>query len=63
MNLALLTCRVFVKPKPIDQQTWHIHLSDAGALAVCEAPKSGITFDRQCFANDPRITKLRWVRA
>jgi hypothetical protein len=28
-----------------------------------EAPKSGITFDRNSFAADPRIAKLRWVRA
>jgi hypothetical protein len=38
-------------------------LSDAGAQAICEAPKSGITFDRKRFAADPRIAKLRWVRA
>jgi RES domain len=57
MNFALLT------PKPIDQQTWRIRLSDAGAQAICEAPKSGITFDRNSFAADPRIAKLRWVRA
>jgi hypothetical protein len=63
MNLALLTCRAFASPKPIDQQTWHIRLSDAGAQAICEAPKFGITFDRRSFAADPRIAKLRWVRA
>jgi hypothetical protein len=26
INLALLTCRAFANPKPIDQQTWHIRL-------------------------------------
>jgi hypothetical protein len=31
------------------------------AQAICEAPKSGITFDRKSFAADPRIAKLRWV--
>lgn len=62
MNLALLTCRAFAKPKPIDQQTWHIRLSDAGAQVICEAPKSGITFDRNAFAADPRIAKLNWAR-
>ena len=46
INLALLTCRVFTRPKPIDQQTWHIRLSEAGVQAICESPKSGITFDR-----------------
>ncbi len=63
MNLALLTCRAFARPKPIDQQTWHIRLSDAGAQAICESPKSGITFDRKTFAADPRIVKLHWIRA
>jgi hypothetical protein len=29
-NLALLTCRAFVKPKPIKQQTWRVLLSAAG---------------------------------
>lgn len=63
INLAILTCRAFAKPQPIEQQTWRIRLSDAGAQAICEAPKSGITFDRKAFAADPRIAKLRWVRA
>jgi RES domain len=63
MNLALLTCRVFTKPNPLDRQTWHIRLSEAGVQAICEAPKLGITFDGKSFAADPRIAKLRWVRA
>lgn len=62
MNVALLTCRAFVKSKPMAQQTWRIHISDAGAQAICEAPKSGITFDRDAFAKDPRIAGLRWLR-
>ncbi len=61
-NFALRTCRAFARPTPIDQQTWRIRLSDAGAQAICEAPKSGITFDRKTFAADPRIAELRWVR-
>lgn len=61
-NLALLTCRAFAKKRPTAQQTWHIRLSAAGVQAVCEAPKSGITFDRSAFAADPRIAKLRWAR-
>jgi hypothetical protein len=62
INLALLACTAFAKPRPIAQQTWRIRLSEAGAQAVCEAPKSGITFDRKSFANDPRIARLRWER-
>jgi hypothetical protein len=63
MNIALLSCRAFASQKPIDQQTWHIRLSEAGAHAICEAPKAGITFDRKAFAADPRLAKLRWARA
>jgi hypothetical protein len=55
INLALLTCRAFAKPKPIDRQTWHIRLSETGVQAICEAPRSGLTFDRKAFAADPRI--------
>jgi len=61
-NLALLACRVFTKAKPASEQTWHIRLSDAGAQAICESPKSGITFGRDAFAADPRIAGLRWTR-
>jgi len=63
INFALLTCRAFAHPKPIDRQTWHIRVSAAGAQAICESPQSGITFDRMSFAADPRIAKLHWVRA
>ena len=62
INLALLTCTAFARPRPIAQQTWRIRLCDAGVQAICEAPKSGITFDREAFASDPRIAKLRWER-
>jgi hypothetical protein len=62
INLALLTCSAFAKSRPMAQQTWRIRLSEAGAQAICEAPKSGITFDRTSFANDPRIGKMRWDR-
>ncbi|MBX9947011.1 MAG: RES family NAD+ phosphorylase [Reyranella sp.] len=61
-NVALLSCRAFVKPRPVGHQTWHIRLSAAGAHAVCEAPKSRVTFGRQTFAADPRIARLRWER-
>ena len=63
MNVALLTCRCFKCAKPIEQQTWRIRLSQTGAQAICEAPKSGITFNRTSFAPDLRIVKLRWIRA
>jgi hypothetical protein len=61
-NLALLTSRVFTRPKPVSEQTWHIRLSEAGAQALCESPRSGITFGCDAFVADPRIAKLRWRR-
>jgi len=62
MNVALLTCRAFVKPRPTSLQTWHIRLSDAGVHAVCEQPRSRVTYGRRAFAADPRIAKVRWER-
>jgi len=62
-NLALLTGRAFTRPRPLGEQTWHIRLSEAGAQALCESPRSGITFGRDAFAADPRIAKLQWKRA
>ena len=62
-NLALLTCPVFTRPKPLSEQTWHVRLSEAGAQAVCESPRWGVTFGRDAFAADPRIARLRWKRA
>ncbi len=61
-NLALLTGRAFARRKPVSQQTWRIRLSEAGAQALCEQPKAGITFDRTSFAADPRIARLKWQR-
>ncbi len=62
-NLALLTWHVFTRPRPVSERTWRIRLSEAGAQALCESPRSGITFGREAFAADPRIARLRWKRA
>jgi RES domain len=62
MSLALLSCRAFAKREPVSLQTWRIHLRATGAQAICEAPRSGIAFDRNAFAADPRIATLRWSR-
>lgn len=62
MNLVILTCLAFANLTPIDRQTWHIRLSEAGAQAICESPRAGLTFDRETFATDPRISTLRWAR-
>jgi len=62
VNLALLTCRVFTKPTPVERQTWRIHLGASGVRAICESPKVGVEFDRRAFAADPRIAALSWDR-
>lgn len=62
MNVALLSGRAFAKPRPTRLQTWHIHLSEAGAHAVCETPRSRVTYSHRTFATDPRIAKLDWQR-
>jgi hypothetical protein len=61
-NLALLSCRAFAKGEIIDRQTWRIHLSAAGARAICEMPRIHIAFDRSAFSTDPRIVGMRWDR-
>ena len=62
MNLAVLTCRAFTQPKPVDRQTWRIHLGASGARAIREQPRAGLEFNRLEFAADPRIAALRWDR-
>lgn len=60
-NLALLTCRVFTRPEPVAAHTWHLKLGPAGVLAVCEAPRIRLHFDRDAFA-DPRLAGFVWER-
>jgi len=60
-NIALLTCRGFAKPKPIEPQTWRIRLGAFGVQAICEFPEKRIEFSRTAFA-DPRLKDLRWER-
>ena len=62
-NVHCLAQRSSLAARGHDPRNRHIRLSDAGAQAICEAPKSGITFDRKSFAVDPRVAQLRWVRA
>jgi hypothetical protein len=61
-NIALLTCRAFAGGDVVDRQTWHFHLSSTGIRAACEFPKQTISFDRNAFARDPRISGMKWER-
>lgn len=61
-NVAVLTCRAFARPRPVDRQSWRLHLSASGARAVCDFPRLALEFDRHAFAVDPRIARLAWDR-
>jgi hypothetical protein len=61
-NLAILTCRTFAKPAPVERQTWRIRLSASGVHALCEFPRQAIEFPRESFAADPRVANLQWDR-
>ncbi|MBA4790113.1 MAG: RES family NAD+ phosphorylase [Rhizobiales bacterium] len=61
-NLALLACRAFSRPAPVERQTWRMRLSRSGVQALCEFPRQGIEFPRAAFAADPRIAALDWER-
>jgi len=62
VNLALLTCKAFASRRPEERQTWRIDVGGNGVRAVCGFPESRLEFDRQAFANDPRIAALDWDR-
>lgn len=62
LNIALLTCRAFAAPEPVERQTWRIILNAYGARAICESPRSSLDFDRAAFRDDPRIDALNWDR-
>jgi hypothetical protein len=61
-NLAVLMCRAFAEPRPIDRQTWRLRLSASGIQAICEFPRSALEFEPETFAADPRIANLNWDR-
>jgi len=61
-NLAILDCAAFSSREVGDRQTWRILLNASGARLLCEFPKAVLSFDRQAFAADPRISGMRWDR-
>jgi hypothetical protein len=62
INLAILSCDAFAQPDHVDRQSWHIALNARGARLVCEFPRVIVDFDRDAFAADPRIARLKWER-
>jgi hypothetical protein len=61
-NVAVLTCRAFAEHDAVERQTWHLHLSSSGIRAACGAPRQTISFDRNTFAGDLRVSAMRWDR-
>ena len=57
-SLAVLACKAFSEPSPIERRTWRIRLGSAGAQAICEFPRQGLEFTPNVFANDPRLASL-----
>ena len=49
-NLAVLTCRAFAAPQPVERQTWRIRIGPTGAQALREHPRLGIEFPKDSFA-------------
>lgn len=61
-NLAVLTCRAFTAPQPLERQTWRIRIGQTGSQAVREHPKLGLEFAKDGFAPDPRLQGMIWKR-
>jgi hypothetical protein len=61
-NLAILMCRAFARPTPVERQTWRIRLSASGVQALCEFPRQAVEFPRDAFIADPRIAGVNWER-
>ncbi len=61
-NLAILMCRAFARPAPVERQSWRMRVSASGVRALCEFPQQALEFGRDAFAADPRIAGLNWDR-
>jgi hypothetical protein len=61
-NFAVLTCRAFGSPAPVERQTWRIRINRTGAQAVREHPRLGVEFPPGSFADDPRLAGMVWDR-
>jgi hypothetical protein len=61
-NVAVLSCRVFASPAPVERQTWRLALSPSGARAVSIFSGERAEYGPEAFADDPRIAGLNWNR-
>ena len=62
INIAILACRAFARPEPLERQTWRIHLGESGVRAICAHPEARLEITSQDLAADPRIARMRWRR-
>ncbi|MCE5972423.1 RES family NAD+ phosphorylase [Sinirhodobacter sp. WL0062] len=62
-NLAVLSCRAFRSPAPVERHTWRIRIGRSGAQAVREHPRLGLEFRPDSFTEDPRLARMNWERA
>lgn len=62
-NLAVLTCRAFAQPSPLERQTWRIRISSSGVQALREHPALRIEFSPMVLGADPRLHGMRWDRS
>lgn len=62
VNVAVLGCRAFRSPAPLERQTWRIRVNRTGAQAVREHPRLGLEFPPGSFADDPRLAGMVWDR-
>lgn len=61
-NVSLLTCAAFRDHRPVQRQSWHVHLHGMGISARCETPRTDLHFPQAYFARDPRVAALDWDR-
>jgi RES domain-containing protein len=61
-NIAILSGTAFTNDQPISPQTWRLFFNENGARALCEMPRDTIDFSRSAFADDPRLSRMKWVR-
>ena len=60
-NLAVLSCKAFSEPRPVERHTWRIRIGAAGGQALCEFPRREVEFPQGSFT-DPRLAAFEWRR-
>lgn len=63
VNVAVLSCRTFSEPAPVERQTWRLRFSKYGAQAICEHPRSSLEFSFESFEDDTRLAGTNWERS